>query len=50
MMLLLIAALTGSCHVIANGTVSDWMVREDAYAQARGWLGHTCGGNMQASA
>ena len=37
MTILLALALTGPCHVIANGAVSDWMTQQDAYAQAQGW-------------
>ena len=34
---LLALALSGPCHVIAAGQVSDWLTRKDAYAQAQAW-------------
>ena len=36
-MILLLIALSGPCHVIANGTTSDWYTRKDAYSQAQAW-------------
>ena len=37
MIALLALSLSGPCHVIANGAVSDWYERAEALKIAQGW-------------